>query len=149
MWLHSMLSRSQSQLIKCHGERGLFSLPSRLGGKGDHNWQDCYRPPRFHQQQHEEGLPTHQPPVWCLASLQVGGQETYKQSQTKGLWGTGPMDTIRFQSPLVVRGNLRWECAASALKVEVCFRSCSQQAEVVRQHALPSVLPPTYLFLWS
>ena len=65
-----------------------------------------------------EGLPTHQPPVWCLASLQVDGQKTYKAEQ-KGCGELAPWIQSISNRLWWCEGNQRWECAASAWKVEV------------------------------
>ena len=65
-----------------------------------------------------EGLPTHQPQVWCLASLQVDGQKTYKAKQ-KGCEELAPWIQSISNRLWWCEGNQRWECAASAWKVEV------------------------------
>ena len=96
-----------------------------------------------------EGLPTYQAPVSSMMfGISPSGWSKNLQSQTKELWGTGPLDTIQFQSPLVVRRQPAMGMCSFCVK-SGSLRSRRQQAQVVRQHALPSVLPPMYLFLWG
>ena len=91
---------------------------------------------------------SHTPTTSMMFGISPSGWSKNFQSQTKGLWGTGPLDTIHFQSPLVVRRQPGMGMCSFCVK-SGSLRSCRQQAQVVRQHALPSVLPPMYLFLWG
>ena len=91
---------------------------------------------------------SHTPTTSMMFGISPSGWSKNLQSQTKGLWGTGPLDTIHFQSPLVVRRQPGMGMCSFCVK-SGSLRSRRQQAQVVRQHALPSVLPPMYLFLWG
>ena len=91
---------------------------------------------------------SHTPTTSMMFGISPSGWSKNLQSQTKGLWGTGPLDTIHFQSPLVVRRQPAMGMCSFCVK-SGSLRSRRQQAQVVRQHALPSVLPPMYLFLWG
>ena len=91
---------------------------------------------------------SHTPTTSMMFGISPSGWSKNFQSQTKGLWGTGPLDTIHFQSPLVVRRQPAMRMCSFCVK-SGSLRSRRQQAQVVRQHALPSVLPPMYLFLWG
>ena len=91
---------------------------------------------------------SHTPTTSMMFGISPSGWWKNFQSQTKGLWGTGPLDTIHFQSPLVVRRQPAMGMCSFCVK-SGSLRSRRQQAQVVRQHALPSVLPPMYLFLWG
>ena len=82
----------------------------------------------------------HQYDVWHLSKWVV--KKLTNKAKQKGCEELAPW--IQFIS------NHLWWCAATCDRkcaASVCFRSCSQEAQVVRQHVLPSVLPPTYLFL--
>ena len=91
---------------------------------------------------------SHTPTTSMMFGISPSGWSKNFQSQTKGLWGTGPLDTIHFQSPLVVRRQPAMRMCSFCVK-SGSLGSRRQQAQVVRQHALPSVLPPMYLFLWG
>ena len=91
---------------------------------------------------------SHTPTTSMMFGISPSGWSKNLQSQTKELWGTGPLDTIQFQSPLVVRRQPAMGMCSFCVK-SGSLRSRRQQAQVVRQHALPSVLPPMYLFLWG
>ena len=91
---------------------------------------------------------SHTPTTSMMFGISPSGWSKNLQSQTKGLWGTGPLDTIHFQSPLVVRRQPAMGMCSFCVK-SGSLRSRRQQAQVVRQHALPSVLLPMYLFLWG
>ena len=91
---------------------------------------------------------SHTPTTSMMFGISPSGWSKNLQSQTKELWGTGPLDTIQFQSPLVVRRQPAMGMCSFCVK-SGSLRSRRQQAQVVRQHALPSVLLPMYLFLWG
>ena len=91
---------------------------------------------------------SHTPTTSMMFGISPSGWSKNLQSQTKELWGTDPLDTIQFQSPLVVRRQPAMGMCSFCVK-SGSLRSRRQQAQVVRQHALPSVLLPMYLFLWG